>query len=221
MTSAQQQKQRRIWFDPRFAIGIALVVLSVVGVAGVVSAAAASSQVLAARQALVPGQHLTVDDFVATSVRAGAIDRLYLSRSDIPSGGVVVTRAIASGELVPRSAVGSVASTTLRSVVVPVSTALSASVQQGARVDLWSAAKDSGADDADGNTPATGGYDAPTVIVSSAIVVRVIDQKGLVQTGTGSDVELLVPSASTADVLDAVANAAALSVVPVDLPLGR
>ena len=52
----------------------------------------------------------------------------------------------------------------------------------------------------------------------SAIIVRVVDQKNLVAS-TGSEVELLVPKDATASVLDAIANGAALSVVPDDLPL--
>jgi hypothetical protein len=56
--------------------------------------------------------------------------------------------------------------------------------------------------------------------VSSAIVVRIIEQKNLVAT-SGASVELLVPKADTASVLDAIANGAALSVVPVDLSLGQ
>jgi hypothetical protein len=89
-----------------------------------------------------------------------------------------------------------------------------ASITSGSRIDLWSAQQ---VDEVDG---ASGGFAAPTVLVSSAIVVRLVDQKNLVTTA-GSSVELLVPKSDTASVLDAIANGAALSVVPVDLPLGQ
>jgi hypothetical protein len=209
------RRRRSFWFDPRFAIGLVLVVLSVIGVVGLVSAANASVEVLAARTTLTPGEHVTAADLVPTSVRAGGIPKLYLTQKDVPDVGIVVTRAVAAGELVPTSAVGSEAGAGLTSVVVSVTSVLAASVGPGARVDLWSAAQ------VDGATGGVGTYSAPTVLVSSAIVVRIVDQKNLVATGSGSSVELLVPKASTASVLDAIANDAALSVVPVDLPLGQ
>jgi hypothetical protein len=213
--SGDFRRRRSFWFDPRFAIGLALVVLSVVGVVGLVSSADASVDVLAARTTLTPGEHVTAGDLVPTSVRAGGVQKFYLQQKDVPGAGVVVTRAIAAGELVPASAVGSAAGAGLTSVVVTTNGGLAASVAPGGRVDLWSAAQTAQA------TSGAGSFAAPTVLVSSAIVVRIIDQKNLVTTGSGSSVELLVPKSSIAGVLDAIANGAALSIVPVDLPLGQ
>ena len=223
------RRRRMPWFDPRFAIGLILVVVSVLGVVGLVNAANASVDVLAARSTLTPGERVHASDLVPTSVRVSRTSALYLSVSDVPAAGLIVTRAVAAGELVPQSAVGSEAGAQLTSVVVSVGSALPASVAPGSRVDLWAAVQgggdvqsDTGAD-ADGSEPTNGGADSfgpPTVLVSSAIVVRLIDQKQLVAS-TGSSVELLVPKADTASVLDAIANGAMLSVVPVDLPLGN
>lgn len=209
-----KKRRRSFWFDPRFAVGLVLVVVSVFGVAGLVDAANASVEVLAARSALTPGQHIDASDLVPTSVRAGQVEKLYLTAADVPAAGVIVNRPVAVGELVPHSAVGSEAGNELTSVVVSVGGGLAASITPGSRVDLWSAEQ---VDESDGGR---GGFAAPTVLVSSAIVVRLIDQKNLVAT-TGSSIELLVPKTDTASVLDAVANGAALSVVPVDLPLGQ
>jgi hypothetical protein len=204
------KKRRSFWFDPRFAIGIALVVVSVLGVVGLVSAADSSIDVLAARATLTPGQHVTADDLVETSVRAGQVERLYLRESQVSSAGVVITRTIHAGELVPASAVGSATGLQLTSVVVALNSPLPASVGPGSRVDVWSARQD------DSNS-----FAAPTVLVSSAVVVRIVEQKNLVAATTGSSVELLVPKFVTASVLEAIANDAALSVVPVDLAMGQ
>jgi hypothetical protein len=204
------KKRRSFWFDPRFAIGIALVVVSVLGVVGLVSAADSSIDVLAARATLTPGQHITADDLVETSVRAGQVERLYLRGSQVSSAGVVITRTIHAGELVPASAVGSAAGLQLTSVVVALNATLPASVGPGSRVDVWSARQD------DSNN-----FAAPTVLVSAAVVVRIVEQKNLVAATTGSSVELLVPRFVTASVLEAMANEAALSVVPVDLAMGQ
>ena len=240
---AGTRKKRALWLDPRFAIGLVLVVVSVLGVVGLVGAANASVDVLAAHSALTPGERVHASDLVATSVRVDATAALYLRASDVPSAGVVVTRAFSAGELIPRSAVGSEAGLDLTSVVVSESTPLAASVVSGARVDLWSAdasgsdagADGSGSDSTDADTSdgssgsgtsggsgdgLSGGFAPPTVLVSSAIVVRIIDSKSLVDTA-GSSVELLVPKSDVAIVLDALANGAVLSVIPVDLPLGH
>ncbi|HEY1530145.1 MAG TPA: SAF domain-containing protein [Galbitalea sp.] len=212
-------RRRSFWFDPRFAIGLVLVVASVFGVDALVNAVNASIDVLAARTTLTPGERVHASDLVPTSVRVGRTAGLYLRASDVPSAGLVVTRSVAAGELVPHSAVGSVVGQALTSAVVAVNGTLASSIAPGTRVDLWSA-QPASLSDGDTTAAAVGSFDAPTVLVSSAIVVRIVDQKNLVGS-TGSSVELLLPKADTATVLDAIANGAVLSVVPVDLPLGQ
>ncbi|HEY5319958.1 MAG TPA: hypothetical protein VIJ76_03685 [Galbitalea sp.] len=204
------KKRRSFWFDPRFAIGLALIVVSVFGVLGLVSSADSSVDVLAARATIAPGQKVKLADLVPTSVRAGRAEKLYLRASDVPTAGVLVTRAVVAGELIPVSAVGSTAGRRLTSIVVSANTPLAQSIAPGARVDVWSARQIDNSE-----------FDAPAVIASSAIVVRLVDQKNLVATGAGSSVELLVPRSSIASVLEAIANGAALSVLPVDLSVGE
>jgi hypothetical protein len=221
------QRRRSFWFDPRFAIGIVLVVVSVLGVGALVSAANASVDVMAARQTLTPGQKIHASDLVPTSVRVSRTAGLYLQASDIPSAGIIITRAVTAGELVPHSAVGSQAGRLLTSIVVSVNSALAASITPGARVDLWSSdpantsrSDGSGDESAGSGNPGAGSFAAPTVLVSSAIVVRLVETKNLVAS-SGSAVELLIPKSDTATVLDAIANGAVLSALPVDLPLGQ
>jgi len=201
------------------------------GVVGLVGAANASVEVLAARGALSPGQRIHASDLAPTSIRADRTAQLYLRSSDVPAAGVIVTRPVSAGELVPHSAVGSAAGANLTSIVVSVPTALPASVAPGSRVDLWAAVQasdqaDDGTADAgsgdSGAAPVDGGagsFAPPSVLVSSAIVVRLVEQKDLVAS-TGSSIEVLLPKSDVASVLDAVANGAILSIVPVDLPLG-
>src|ERR1700709_1649809 len=121
------KRRRTVWFDPRFAIGLVLVIVSVLGVVGLVNAANASVDVLAARSGLTPGERVHADDLVPTSIRVGHTSQLYLRPGDVPASGVIVTRAVAAGELVPQSAVGSEAGADLTSMVVSVNTALPAS----------------------------------------------------------------------------------------------
>ncbi|HEY5230122.1 MAG TPA: SAF domain-containing protein [Galbitalea sp.] len=229
-SSGSQSRRRSFWIDPRFLIGIVLVVVSVLGVDALVTAANASVEVLAARSPLTPGERVHASDLVPTSVRVGRTAALYLRASDVPAAGVVVTRSVAPGELVPHSAIGSEAGRSLTSIVVSVNSALAASISPGSRVDLWASQPANAAGDGAGSETTAGGeagtdggagaFAAPTVLVSSAIVVRLVDQKNLVASN-GSSVELLMPKSATASVLDAIANGAVLDVLPVDLPAGQ
>jgi hypothetical protein len=205
MTSPQR---KRFWFDPRLAIGLVLIVASVAGVLGIVSSADTSVSVLAARDSLAPGDRIDDDDLIATSVRISGAGDLYLLPGDMPEGGLIVTKAVAEGELVPTSAVGSTAATRFASIVVAVNGQLPGAVKSGATVDLWAARK-----------AELSSFGAPSVIVSGATVVRIIESEGLVASGDVTTLEVLVPRTRIARVLEAIANADALSVVPVSLPI--
>jgi hypothetical protein len=132
MTTTQR---KRFWFDPRLAIGLVLIVASVAGVFGIVSTADASTQVLAARDDLAPGDRIDEDDLIETSARLADTD-LYLLPGDLPDAGLVVTTAVGEGELVPLSAVGDTAGTRLASVVVTINGQLPGAVGPGTTVDL-------------------------------------------------------------------------------------
>jgi len=200
-------RPRRFWFDPRFAIGVLLIVASVAGVVGIVGAADTSVQVYAAREPLAPGDVIEAGDLASTGVRLDGADRLYLVPGDVPDGGLVVTRAVADGELVPASAVGSTEGVRQASVVIGVNGELAASVGPGASVDVWSARQ-----------TGTGQFEPPVVIVSSASVVRLVEEDAfVVDRGSGS-VEVLVPRSRVARVLEAIANGDAISLVPTGLP---
>jgi hypothetical protein len=201
-------QRKRFWFDPRLVIGLVLIAASVAGVLGIVSSADSSVSVLTARDSLAPGDHIDDDDLIATSVRIAGADDLYLLPGDVPDEGLVVTKAVAEGELVPTSAVGLTAGNRFASVVLSVNGQLPGSVQPGATVDLWAARKGE-----------LSSFGAPSVIVSGATVVRVIEAEGLVASGDVTTLALLVPRTRIARVLEAVANVDALSVVPVSLPI--
>jgi hypothetical protein len=207
-TTKRESVPRSFWFDPRFAIGIGLVVLSVLGVLAIVSAADRGVSVYVARSALSPGDRITSDDLDARIVRLGSTGGRYVTEGGLPGGVLVVTRAISAGELVPQSAVGDVMGTRLAPIVVPVSGQLAKSVTAGAVIDLWAARENENV------------FGPPVVLVSSATVVRVIAKQGILADRAGESVEVLVPRAKTAAVLEAIANQDAISVVAVDIPMG-
>ena len=87
--------------DPRLLIGLALVVASVAGVVALLSAVDESVAVLAAGEDLSPGDRIQARDLVPVEVRLDAAARHYLLPGDLPAGGLVVTRSVGEGELVP------------------------------------------------------------------------------------------------------------------------
>lgn len=196
-------RRRRIPFDPRVLIGILLVVGSIAGVVVVVAANDRTVPVYAASEALVPGTPLTVDAVRVARVRLGSAQGRYLA-APLPKQGVVVTRSVAEGELVPLSALGAAASVTDASVVVPLSTKPAASVGPGAVIDLWAAAKAAGTGE---KAP------PPHVLVSGATVVRLLTPTGLLATDRSATLEVEVPREDVAAVLQAVADGESVSAV--------
>lgn len=195
--------RRKLLFDPRLAIGLALVVASLAGVVGLVSAADATTELLVAGGALAPGQRVQRDDLVVVDVRLAAAAGHYLAPGDVPAEGVVVMRSVGEGELVPIDAVGRADGLRLASLVLDVGGALAASVQPGSVVDVWAARESEG-----------GRFGPPAVIVSGAIVVRLVESESIVAGGQTTAVEVLVPTSRIARVLEATANADAVSIVP-------
>jgi hypothetical protein len=200
-------KSRRFWFDPRFAIGLTLVLASVAGVVGLVSTASAMTPAYAAATPLEPGDRITSSDLVETLVRIEAVSGRYLIPGDLPDAGFVVTKPIGAGELVPASAVGATAGLDVASVVVSTNAQLPESTKPGDTVDVWAS-----------SSLGTGLFGPPSVIVPGATVVRVVVDDGIVKSSDGATVEILVPRLRIARLLSAIANDDELSIVPASIP---
>lgn len=199
----------RFWVDPRFALGLVLVVASIVGVSVVVAGSDRTIAVYAARVPLAVGDSLDPADLVETRVRLGVADKLYLTPARLPTEGLVVTRTITAGELIPAAALGTSSGEAVTSIVLDLSGRLSGSLAAGSIVDVWSAAP---TDD--------GGFGPPSVLVGQAAIVRILEPTGLIQSDGARAVEVLVPKGKVAVVLEAVANAEAVSLIAVNTPIG-
>lgn len=206
---ATTSTKTRFWFDPRFALGLVLVVASIVGVSVVVAGSDRTVSVYAARVPLAVGDRLDADDLVETDVRLGAAVELYLTPALVPADGLIVTRTVTAGELVPAAAVGTRAGETVTSLVLDLRGRLSASLAAGSVVDVWSAGEIE-----------SGLYGPPAVLVGRAAIVRILEPSGLIQSGDGRAVEVLVPKDKVAAVLEAIANDEAVSLVAVNAPIG-
>ncbi|MEP6842655.1 MAG: hypothetical protein ABJA11_03980 [Pseudolysinimonas sp.] len=226
-------RRRRNAPDLRLVLGVLLVVGSVAGVFGIVTAADRRVTVYAAAAALATGERVDAGDLVQRSVALDGSDRLYLAVGDIPSGGLVVTQPVAKGQLLPTSAVGSTVGVRSTSLVLQLATRVSGAVVPGASVDIWAAPDQDGmgivstSAEPNGATPSTAddglvGARVPTVLVSGAIIVKVLDESsGFSVANSGSSVEVLVPRTRVARLLQAIAQKAALAVVPAGIPIAE
>ncbi|HEY0889692.1 MAG TPA: hypothetical protein VGE38_08790 [Nocardioides sp.] len=134
-----QRSSRPGWRDPRLWVGVALVAGSVVAGARIVGAADDTVAVWAAEVDLGAGTSLAEVDLVRRHVRFADGDGLaaYL-RADRPLPEGQLLRAVGSGELLPRAAVGSAARS--GTVQLPVSVEpeqVPPSVDAGAVVDVY------------------------------------------------------------------------------------
>ena len=225
-------RRRRRTPDPRLLLGVVLVIGSVAGVVGIVTASDRRATVYAAAAAMTPGERIDRGDLVERSVALDGAERLYVGRGDIPRDGFVVTQPVAAGQLVPTSAVGSRAGVASTSLVLQLATRVSGAVVAGATVDLWAApdpdaarasvvaTDESAPGSAAAGDSAAGDSPAPSVLVGGATVVRVLDSSGsFAADARGSAVEVLVPRSRVARVLQAIADDDALALVPAGLPV--
>jgi hypothetical protein len=201
--------------DVRLLIGLALVVGSVAGVLAIVSTGDRRTTVYAAASSLSPGDRIDQDDLVLRQVSLDSAEPLYLGPGDLPDDGVVIGAVVRSGELVPSAAVASVEGERSTSLVLELSGRVSAAVVPGATVDVWAAPQ------ASGEVGSHGTFGPPIVLTADAVVVRVVDDEGIVAASEGDAVEVLVPRSRIARLLQAIANGDALAVVPAGIPLSQ
>lgn len=194
-------RPRAVWGDARFLLGILLVVASIAGVWFVVAAARQTVPVFAATRTIVPGETLSEGDVRVVDVALGQLERAYLTPEALEEG-LVATRTVSEGELVPQSAVGAAAAAATTTVVLQSAVDVPASVEAGSVVEVWEAP-----------LIERGRYEAPRILVADATVVSVARDDSVMGGGAAS-LEVVIPRADVAAVLAAMADESALSIVP-------
>lgn len=198
--------RRPSWRDSRLLIGVVLVLASVAIGARVVAAADETVPVFAAASTLTSGHPIGRNDLRVVRVRLGSGTAAYLSARVTLPDGLVVTRPLGEGELVPRTAVGVATDLTRRPVAIPIPAPLPDTLRPGASVDVWSSTKETGA----GST----GFRAPVRIAKAAEVFAVNAPGVGLASVQNSAVQVLLEEVELRAVLDGLANGARLAVVP-------
>lgn len=202
ISDGARPRPRAFWADARFFLGLVLIAVSVAGVWFLVTASRQTTPTFVAARTIVAGQVVSADELRVVEVALGQSQGAYLA-PDALADGLVATRTIEAGELVPAAAVGSADASRSTTVVVRSATDVPASVTAGTVVELWAA-------------PAAeqGRFGAPAILVPDATVVSVTRDDSVIGGGAAS-LELVIARSDVADTLAAIAGESALSVVPV------
>jgi Flp pilus assembly protein CpaB len=183
------------WLDARLALGVLLVLASVVAGARLLAAADDRAAVLVARHDLVPGQHLTADDFTIGHAQLSDQAGRYVAAAAPPIG-YVVTRFVGTDELLPADAVaaGALAADS-RYVTVPVQPGhLPGDLGRGDLVDVYLT-----------RTVANGAaVPAPTLVLSGVPVRTAGGGSRVFGSSSALSVELEVPKDRVSDLVHAV-----------------
>ncbi len=188
---------RARWLDARLLIGLLLVLLSVVLGARAFAAADHRVQVWSATRDLGSDTPLGRDVLTPRSVNLDSSTARYLAASEDPTG-MVLTRPVGRGELVPVAAVGRTQDAGRRKIVIEVDRSGVTGLPKGRVVDLY-AVRDAG----------SGASPAPAQLVLAGVTVAedVRSASGAFG-GSGAQVgvALLVDTAQVPAVIDAVAR---------------
>ena len=206
-TRATRLAQAR-WRDTRLLLGVLLVLVSVVLGARLLGGDHGRVRVWAVTHDLGAATPLTRHDLVATSVDLAGATGQYLSAGQDPDG-LVVTRPVGRGELLPAAAVGRPSDTPQRRVVIEVDRVGVAGLTKGRVVDVY-AVRDSGGD---ASPP-------PAELVLAGVTVAEDVRSGggtFGGSGTTAGVALLVDRGDVPALIDAVAHG---SVYVVSVPSG-
>jgi hypothetical protein len=128
------------WLDVRLALGLLLVLVSVLAGARILAAADDYSVVYVAAHALTPGEHVTAADLTTGRVRLDGQGAFYVAAHGAAPVGYVVTRYVGTHEFVPSAALARALPTGAgdRYVTVPVATGhLPPGLGHGDLVDVY------------------------------------------------------------------------------------
>lgn len=197
--------RRPRWRDPRLGVGVLLVAGSVALGGWLFSQADHTTPSYVARGPIAVGQTLAEADMDVVDVNLSTVAHGYLSHGEVAelkAAGAVFIHRVPAGELIPRSAVGSVTDLTYRPVSIPVTNPTP--IAPGDIVDLWVMAEDlTGREAAD-----------PARVATGLHVTAVASDDSLFSATGGHLVHALVAEADLPEVLAALGSRTIITLVP-------
>lgn len=195
--------RRPSYRDPRLIAGVLLVTASVVTGAKVVSTFDETVPHYAAARPLAPGDRITPADLAVVDVNLGQAGSRYLPIS-VPATGLLVTQRVGAGGLLPVDAVAQAGQVGVRPITLPVSSGAVAGLSAGDLVDVWVSVSDPQRSTA---------FLKPELAVQGAQVKGLSESAALSMSGADRSLTVMVPEERVAELIDAMANNARISVV--------
>lgn len=193
--------------DPRLAVGVLLVAVSVALGAWLFAKADHTIAVYRAGAEVAVGDEVRNAALELINVNLDTATELYLESGAIEEPGAlddsaVFIRPVPAGELVPLSAIGTPADLTLRPMTV--TTSVSTAVKVGGVVDMWVTQED-----------ITGSeVTQPELVVAGLHVSGIEEDDSIFAAGRGMVVRVLVPEDDVAKVLAALRPRATITLIP-------
>lgn len=199
----RSRRSRSVFADPRFLIGIVLIITSVVLSGWIINRASGGEELYRLDVNIAQGQPITPDQLIP--VQARTTSDVYLPVGRLPQS-AVAARSLNRGELLPVSAVTSETERGRRQIVIDVATRIPSSVAIGDTVEVWSVKEESLSNEISAE---------PTVLTTEAIILKVTDREVGLSIEKAQFVELSVPEADLAALLTATGAQVRLVIVPV------
>lgn len=200
-SSSVINRRRQLWRSPRLGVGVLLVAGSVALGTWAIERAEHGQPVLVARQDLAPGDVIEAGDLTEVEMRWSGGADVYVVRSDLAVGAVVVS-FVGAGEMVPASALGKAGDVSGRPMTVAVP--FGAQLEVGVLVDVWS-------------IPSTTGVSqiaSPPVLLAEGVMVLGLEaNSGVFASGSGQVARVLIPEETVDEVLQAQSGSATVTVV--------
>ncbi|WP_411732112.1 SAF domain-containing protein [Paeniglutamicibacter sp.] len=191
------------WKDPRLLLGILIVLASCVGVVALTSSMDRTTPMYSAKSDISLGEEITAEKLNVVNVKLDALEAGYVPADAGLLAGKRANSLIRAGQLLPRSALGLDDGTNRRPVSMDLPDALPSAITSGAHVDVWVSLKDRSAN----------AYAPPTLLLPAAEVTARTERATGFGGTAGTLVEILVVDTGLADLLEAMANDARITVV--------
>lgn len=197
------------WRDTRLLAGVLLVLVCTVAGSLVVAHADDRVPMYAARVALVPGEALGAGQLTRVDVQLGADTSRYLGAAEALPGDGYVLREVRPGELVPRSALGTLAQITVQPLTINVDATSASTLVRGSVVDVYVNAPKAG------STGSTDFAGPQLALHNVSVASRPSERSGFGSAGTDTvAISVMAPTDKVSSLIGNIDDGAKVTLVP-------
>lgn len=199
---ANRARKKKVVTDPKFIVGILLILASLTLTTLIVNQARAGKEYYELTSDIAQGQPLTRSNLKQVTARVDS--DVYLPIKDFTET-MFATRALSKGELLTKNSVTSETNQHRRQVVVTVIPRTPTAVKIGSTVELWVVPDENGA---------KGNLTEAKLLTAEAIVYTLPEVQNRVIAERRQPIELSIPETQLANILEYANNQYQLVIVP-------